>query len=162
MKKIIIGSAIAIFVIAGITLMVMHNLGDMIINEVISNEIGTSEITSTLGENNSTVSKDVNTNSNKSNNKLDKNADNSNVTGPKRIFSPREIERIKSNVTFSDKISAATFVITRLSVSEIIRLKEMMIDGITEEEKTEAKKIVYSNFTKSEISKLIEIYKKYI
>ncbi|MFA6309519.1 MAG: hypothetical protein WC677_07255 [Clostridia bacterium] len=162
MKKIIIGSTIAIFVIAGITLLVMQNIGDMIINEVISNEIGTSEITSDLGKNNSTVSKDVNTNSNENNDKPNKNADNSNVTESKRIFSPQEIERIRSEVTFSDKISAATFVLTRLSVSEIIRLKEMMNGGVTAEEKAEAKKIVYSNFTKSEISKLIEIYNKYV
>jgi hypothetical protein len=60
------------------------------------------------------------------------------------------------HVSFSSKQEALSFVMSRLSVSEMNRFRQMASDGLTEEEKQELKKAAFSKFSSAEIAAVLK------
>jgi hypothetical protein len=73
-----------------------------------------------------------------------------------------KLENIKGSITPSDKMTAASLVLSKLSKSDISHLTELSAGGITPEEKEKMKGIVYSRFTSEEIQKIRDMYVKYM
>ncbi|RCX19265.1 hypothetical protein DFR58_1039 [Anaerobacterium chartisolvens] len=73
-----------------------------------------------------------------------------------------EINEIKDKITFSDKMTAASLVMKKLTADDINLLKDMLGSGLSDDEKREAKKIAYSRFDEEEIKRVKEIYHKYM
>lgn len=167
MKKTIVIIISSIVLITGISFVIVYNIGEMVLNDIISNEINndfnvvdsTVEDKDNNGQNDSAV--DSNNDSSKNSN-IDEKPDSDDKTRPKKKITVKEIEEIKNSITGTDKLSAAMIVIKRLSITEINTLKNIMSNGITLEEKKEAKRIIYSKFTQGEIATLKAIYRKYI
>lgn len=166
MKKAIVIIISSIVLITGITFVVVYNVGEMVLNDVISNEINNdfNVVDSTIenedknAQDDTVVDSDINSSNNVDNDEKSDGA----KTKRKKNITVKEIEEIKNSITGSDKISAALIVINRLNITEINTLKNIMSNGITLEEKKEAKRIIYSKFTSGEIATLKAIYRKYI
>lgn len=77
------------------------------------------------------------------------------------LLTPEKINEIKDSVGAKDKMEVAAMALKKFSASEINELKKIPIGGITNEEKQKLKELLYSRFTKEEIAKIMEMYKKY-
>ncbi|HZG59598.1 MAG TPA: hypothetical protein VEY68_03800 [Anoxybacillus sp.] len=68
----------------------------------------------------------------------------------------QQTEKGKANISFSSKQEALSFVMSRLSVSEMNRFRQMASDGLTEEEKQELKRVAFSRFSSAEIAAVLK------
>lgn len=78
------------------------------------------------------------------------------------VVTKEKLEQIKTSVTPKDKVTAAKIVVTELDKSDISQLTKLSAGGITSEEKTEMKEIVYSKLTPQEIEQIKAMYYKYM
>jgi hypothetical protein len=60
------------------------------------------------------------------------------------------------HVAFSSKQEAIRFIMSRFSLEEMNRFRQMASDGLTEEEKQELKNIAFSRFTPQEIDAVLK------
>lgn len=74
----------------------------------------------------------------------------------------QQLIKAKNRLSAKDKIIGATLVIRRLTGEDIKELNGMLADGLTAQEKDQAKKILYKRFNEKEIEQIKEIYGKYI
>lgn len=77
------------------------------------------------------------------------------------IITKKDIQEIKNNITASDKIFIASKVVSKISPEEMTQFKAMASDGLTTNEKSNIRSIVYSRFNSEDISRLKEIYYRY-
>ncbi len=171
MKKAIVIILSSIVLITGITFVIVYNIGEMVLDDVISNEINNdyNVVDSTVENDKNSVQNDDNDNGN---NELVNNSGNVNDNKttddsiakkkPKKRITLNEIKDIKNKITTTDKLTAAIIVLKRLSFAEINTIKNSMVGGITPEEKKEIRRIVYSKFTSDEINTLHKIFRKYV
>jgi hypothetical protein len=73
-----------------------------------------------------------------------------------------KIQEIKDKVSWTDKITAATIVLDKLTKSDISELQGMLFGGLDKEESQKAKRIAYERFSPEEIEKVKELYYKYM
>lgn len=73
-----------------------------------------------------------------------------------------EIQNAFQEISMSDKINLAYKLLTKLKADDMIQLEQMAIDGFTEEEKENAKEMVYQYFDDEEIRQIYQLYVKYI
>lgn len=165
-KKIIIIAVIVLLLTAGGILTSLYILGDKIIDEAIDMSIPTlSEIQPETAQASAAPTPSVPSESAPS----QPAAESTKVAAPAESSAKQppavtveKMKEIKEEVTATDKIEAATMVMSKLSTSEIDKLKGMLSGGLTAEEKAEAKKIAFANFTSEEIAKIKEMYTKYM
>lgn len=62
----------------------------------------------------------------------------------------------KATLSFANKQEAIQFVMSRFSLQEINRLRQMASDGLTDQEKQELKQIAFSKFTSQEIAAVLQ------
>ena len=225
MKKIILSVAVAVFLLAGIALLVMYNMGDRLIEEAIKSELQaednymdqiengsgkieqidggsnkeelnaqqtSSEETNKADEENNPAKEDSITDdtmdkatspgaieatpSAVANNKAAESRQSVKETekpSPSPVLQetvPEEatgvtsdkISDIRSEVSASDKITAAAMVLKRLSASDVKELKDMLSSGLSPEEMKRAKEIAYAKFSEEELKKIKDMYEKYM
>ena len=80
----------------------------------------------------------------------------------KREITKNKLQQIKEEVTFFDKMAAASLVVKRLSTEDITELKGLAEGGLSPTEKKKAKEIAYEKFTNDEIKEIKKIYYKYM
>ncbi len=184
MKKILIITAIVVLVIAVVTLTGLYMIGDEIINEAIDMDIEALTAESTMQADGASAAQnqkeiteiegteDANKTSEKTSSAAatvsgdsGEKADTSTIqdkSSAKPIMTVEMMKKAKDEVSAQDKVTAASMVMSRLSSSDINKLKNMLPGGLTAEEKAEAKKIAYSRFTSEEILKIKRLYYKYM
>lgn len=83
---------------------------------------------------------------------------------PKKVVKipVQKVKEIKEQISPTDKVEAAALVIKRLSKEDIDTLTQLLSGGITAEEKEKAKEIMFSRFTEEEITRIKEMYIKYM
>lgn len=173
-RKLITVALTTIILIVGIASVVLYKLGDRIFNEVIDSQIteieqameqtqvsatapGTTSPDSQQGAA-SGANTPAATAAPQNNNQ---NPSTQQPNGTIQVTKDK-LEEIKESVTPSDKMAAATLVLSKLSQSDINRLTKLAADGISPAEKEEMKAIVYSKFTQAEINKIRDMYYKYM
>ncbi len=188
-RKILITIFACIFLIVGVSSVVLYKLGDRIFNEMIDAQIGEIEKAMASGDIDSNTPSSPNNQSaspqgagqtdtasgNNQANPTDQPKINDS-TNPQASSTPQsenkpaetlqvtkeKLENIKDSISASDKVTAATMVVSRLSQSDIKHITEMTAGGINAQEKKELLNIVYSRFTPDEINKIKEMYSKYM
>ena len=73
--------------------------------------------------------------------------------------SKEQIEKAEQEITFKDKAKATKMVVSKLSPSDINRLRQLAAGGLGPEEKKEAVGIAYSNFSEEELQFIKRIYR---
>jgi hypothetical protein len=76
-------------------------------------------------------------------------------------YSEEEMAEIQGSISAADKMTASMLVLSRLSPEDIGYLYGLLEDGLTPEEKNEAKEFCYDRFSDEEIAQIQELYSKY-
>ncbi len=75
-------------------------------------------------------------------------------------ISPKKIEQAKETLSFGEKAKITSVLLSKLSASEMNLFVKMATDGVSREEKKEAKKIILLKLTEQEYDELIVLAKK--
>ncbi len=185
MKKAIIIIISILLVITAGSIFALNKLGNEVIDTLIDSEIASLEQTGNditgLGGDQTTPDESAQSEETQNNTPIDNkaidngtSADNTNTSNKediksktnnsvkKKVITVKQVQEIKDQVTVTDKMTAATLVMKRLSSDDISTLKELMSGGLTPQKKKEAVKIAYSRFTADEIVQIKELYHKYM
>lgn len=190
MKKAIIIIISVLLVLTTITIFALNKLGNEVIDSLIDSELASIEQTqedigavkdssdTTISgnqENNSESTLQTNSSINEStaseNSVSNQNTNDAQdeATGTKvkeeikpKVITIQKANEIKEQITATDKMTAATLALKRLSSEDIGELKSLMSGGLTAEKKKEAVKIAYARFSAEEIAQIKELYRKYM
>lgn len=182
MKRIAVIFIVTVLIIAGTVSVAMYEVGDKILDEALEqavlaeditdqpSEPGTPETGSPGGKTpakSSAAESEMPVPGKTSELSSEQSAgDNVNATEPAvstggSQTAKQKLEKIKANVSASDKMKISAMVFNRLSQSQISELTGMLAGGISSKEMQRAKKIAYENFTESEIKMIKSMYYKY-
>lgn len=192
MKKIIIIVLISLVVLSGVVVTVMYKMGEKFLDEMMFTDIGNVQSLENQVENDKSNDNNTTSNVNKPDSDIKEPVSQTEVDNPivnnenigtkaddqkkqelaptiekpkvepKKQLTPQEIVDIKEEITFSDKMTAATMVMKKLAPSDINELQGMLVGGITPEEKEKIKQLVNIKFSDKEIKKIKEMYHKYL
>ncbi|PZE20478.1 hypothetical protein [Paenibacillus xerothermodurans] len=76
-------------------------------------------------------------------------------------ITPDKAEKVQESITGSEKAQVTSILLKKLSVSELELFVKMAGDGLSVEEKKEAKKVILQKLTEDEYNQLISIAAKY-
>ncbi|MEN8906600.1 MAG: hypothetical protein ABF289_11635 [Clostridiales bacterium] len=78
----------------------------------------------------------------------------------KNVISVDNMKKANENITKKEKVKVAATVVKRLSISEMSDLKGMAKGGLSNDEKSKAKDIIYNKFTEEEVENMKDLYLK--
>jgi len=187
MKKAIIVIISVLVVFTAVAIFALNKMGNEVIDSMIDSELASIEQTQTMntnqqGKQNSDVTQDsqvklggdnvsndlsggtdsVAQNSGDSNNDVDNKSTKAAGKSAGKVITPQKVQEIKDKVTVSDKMTAASLILKRLTSDDIATLKSLLSGGMTPENKRKAIEIAYSRFKPEEILQIKELYHKYM